>query len=199
MAVRATRFDDLVVLLRRAAESTPKPVRIFSIGTQGSGKSTLGLRLKPALADVGELQLISPDRLRLDLYRARHPDEPPDYRKLQRFLTGRRENAIKALARQMFLESDSRVAYLDRMNLTVESRAPFLSPANYNIAVVLKPRLDTILERHRTRPDKAEVIPDWVVAAGYKKLEMPEEDEFDLVVLYEPAPHMAVTKSPQRT
>ena len=54
------------------------------------------------------------------------------------------------------------------------------------MAVVLEAGLEIVLERHRNRPDKADEIPESAVVSGYRRLEMLKDQEFDLVVLYEP-------------
>ena len=96
------------------------------------------------------------------------------------------ERAVRDSALRQFLESGSRFIYLDQMNLSSRARSPYLSPDNFNVAVVLEAGLEIVLERHRSRSDKAEEIPESAVVSGYRRLEMLKDQEFDLVVLYEP-------------
>jgi predicted kinase len=182
MVAQVASLDELGERLRGLAAGTSKPIRLFPIGAQGSGKSFLGAQLKERLA---EFEVVSPDDTRMDLYRAAHPGEIVDYRSLRGFLTPGRQRAVFQSVLQRFHESPSRFVYLDQMNLTPSARAPFLRPENFNVAIVLRASVETILERHRQRPDKAEEIPTEAVISSVRRLEAPTEDEFDLVISYE--------------
>jgi len=182
MVAQVASLDGLEELLRTLPAATGKPIRILPIGAQGSGKSFLGARLKERLP---EFEVVSPDDTRMDLYRAAHPGEKADYRKLRGFLTSGRQRAVLQSVLQRFHESPSRFVYVDQMNLTPSARAPFLMPENFNVAIVLRASLQTILDRHRQRPDKAEEIPIEAVISSVRRLQAPTEDELDLVIGYE--------------
>ena len=68
--VACTKFWQIVKILKSL--DAPEGVCIIPIGAQGSGKSTLGRRLKVALGDV---DVISPDAIRMRLYKKAHPEK----------------------------------------------------------------------------------------------------------------------------
>jgi hypothetical protein len=50
-----------------------------------------------------------------------------------------------------------------------------------SVVVVLRPPLEMVLRRHAERLDKPQAIPDWVVTSGCRTIQLPGDDEFDVV------------------
>ncbi len=180
--VACTKFWQIVKVLKSL--DAPEGVCIIPIGAQGSGKSTLGRRLKVALGDV---DVISPDAIRMRLYKKVHPEEEQvDYGKVWDWLTetGKHE-LVRKLTKERFAKSVARFVYIDQMNLTRRSRRPFLLTDRFKVAVYFHLDEKTLLERHRRRSDKAAHIPEAAVLVNHRKAEEPTEEEgFDLIINY---------------
>lgn len=180
--VVCTKFWQIVEILKSL--DAPEGVCIIPIGAQGSGKSTLGRKLKTALGDV---DVISPDAIRVRLYKKAHPEEDwADYGKVWNWLTesGKHE-LVKKISKERFEKSAIRFVYIDQMNLTRRSRRSFLLTDRFKVAILFCLKEETLLERHKRRCDKATHIPEAAVLANHRKAEEPTEEEgFDLIINY---------------
>ncbi len=156
---------------------------VIPIGAQGAGKSTLGQYI---CANLPDTVVISLDELRLELYEECHPGEKADYTRLEGFLDGGREHIVRERALDIFRSGPFRVKYIDKMNLTCRSRKLFLLEENVNIAVIFDIPLETLLIMHGKRSDKSAVIEDGFVKNSFYSMELPFENEFDLVIRYTP-------------
>ena len=178
---------DILELVREQIKYQGNVVCILPLGPQGAGKSTLGSFLK---GKIGNMQLISPDALRLELYEKSHLGKRADYSSLKGFMNPQREKKVFRQALQMFRSPLSRIKYIDRMNLTPRSRAPFLQEENINMAILFDIPLDKLLILHNKRKDKRKVIEEAFVKRSFTIMALPLEKEFDLVIRYIPEIHL---------
>jgi len=176
-------FWEILDVIRAQLRCSGNNVCVIPIGAQGAGKSTLGKYLS---RNLSETVVISLDELRLGLYEECHRGETADYTSLEGFLDRRCENIVRKRALDIFRSGSFRVKYIDKMNLTSRSRRPFLLEDNVNIAVVFDVPLEALLLMHGKRSDKRAVIEEGFVKRSFYSLQLPHENEFDLVIRYMP-------------
>lgn len=155
----------------------PRPVCYIPIAPSGAGKSTY---LKNLEAERGEVTVYSLDRLRHEFY------DMKDYAKAYEGSVNDKSFESRATARfHATLKERPATLYLDNTNLSAKRRKFYVQAARkagYKVVAVLMPvKLDTLLERQKTRGDK--VVPDSAVKQQYKSLQMPLKGEFDEIVV----------------
>jgi len=178
--INVRSFFDVAVATKAFAIASSKPVALLPIGPQGCGKTTLGLYLACRLRDY---EVISQDEIRKAMFRELYPQVGDvGFDKIYEALKPK-EPHVRSKAIEMLKSSIKRVVYVDRMNLTSLSRADFILPSRFNVAIFFALPLEEILHRHKNRPDKALAIPDHVVISCFSKVEFPRRDEFDAIVI----------------
>lgn len=153
-------------------------ISLFPIGTQGSGKTTVGRFLKAVLGC--DLLLLSADGVRLELFRQAFPDENVDYERVWVFCRNR-EGRVARLLHERLEKATETFVYLDRMNLTQPSRKPYLLAERINVALDLHLSLKDAVMRNREREEN-KYISDEIVAAMFAVRVPPVPGEFDHVL-----------------
>jgi len=176
-------FLEIALLTKAFAIAAPKPVALIPIGPQGCGKTSLGLYLS---RKIRSFEMISQDEIRKSLFFQMYPEEKDvGFERIYDVLRPK-EPEIRRKAIEALMSSTKEVVYVDRMNLTPASRADFVIPQRFNVAIYFDLPLDEILRRHKNRADKVLAIPDHIVISCFNKAEFPNRDEFDARVILRP-------------
>ena len=153
-----------------------RKILIMPVGLSGSGKTTLYKELSKEF----DIQLISFDRLRIDIFRKE--TGKTDYREAYRYIS---QKKIKLLptAKDIFRKTKKNIIYIDNTNLKKKSRNKFLCIADgfLKIAVFFEPDIKECIKRQLiTGRDKT--VPPSIILQQNENLEPPDFDEFDIII-----------------
>jgi predicted kinase len=180
--IKVRRFFEIALVTKAFLIASPKPIALLPIGPQGCGTSTLAADLARRFYDF---EIISQDEIRKKMFSELYPELREAGQEKMYEVLRPKEPEIRSKAIEMLKNSVKPVVYIDRMNLTATSRADFILPDRFNVAIFFRLPLEEILNRHKSRPLKALAIPDYIVISCFRRVEFPKQEEFDAIVIIE--------------
>ncbi|WP_297453061.1 ATP-binding protein [Persephonella sp.] len=160
------------------ANNKDKKIIIMPIGISGSGKTTLYKQLSKRF----DIEHISFDILRMEIFKKETGENPDNYHKVYRYIN---ENRIKLLplAKRKLLNTDKKIVYIDNTNLKKKSRNKFLCIAQdyLKIAVFFKPDLKECIKR-QFKENRDKIVSPKVILQQFEMIEPPDFEEFDIII-----------------
>lgn len=153
-----------------------RKILIMPVGLSGSGKTTLYKELSKEF----DIQLISFDRMRLDIFKKETGGS--DYREAFRYISKKRIKLLP-IAKDIFRKTEKNIIYIDNTNLKKRSRNKFLCIGDgfLKIAVFFEPDLKECIKRQFAKGrDKS--VPPKIILQQLENLEPPDFNEFDIII-----------------
>jgi len=153
-----------------------RKILIMPVGLSGSGKT----KLYKELSKEFDIQLISFDRLRIDIFRKETGNT--DYREAFRYISQKKIKLLP-IAKDIFKRATKNIIYIDNTNLKKKSRNKFLCIADgfLKIAVFFEPDIKECIKRQLIKGRDKTVSPS-VILQQMENLEPPDFDEFDIII-----------------
>ncbi|WP_456465321.1 AAA family ATPase [Persephonella sp.] len=153
-----------------------RKILIMPVGLSGSGKT----KLYKELSKEFDIQLISFDRLRIDIFRKETGNT--DYREAFRYISQKKIKLLP-IAKDIFKRATKNIIYIDNTNLKKKSRNKFLCIADrfLKIAVFFEPDIKECIKRQLIK-GRDKTVPPSVILQQMENLEPPDFDEFDIII-----------------
>ncbi len=156
-----------------------RKIIIMPVGISGSGKTKLYIDLNKEF----DIHYISFDKIRINLYRKDFPDRDKiSYHDAYRYVSDKKMK-ILPIAKKEFINSKSKIVYIDNTNLTKKARRKFLCIADgyLRIAVYFEPNIRECIKR-QFGIDRDKRVKPSVILDQFSIIERPDFSEFDIIL-----------------